>query len=134
MEFVEDIIDKKYSVSTKSNYNRRQNRFRKWLEIFHKEDCFIEDIIDFSTIAANILHKYIGEEAVFKEGTKKAGQIKCHSDVEGNHAALCQLFVINNTELPDGFSTVLINIFSKILIIFFLLTYIEEMERLQFRL
>ena len=57
MEFVEDIIDKKYSVSTKSNYNRRQNRFRKWLEIFHKEDCFIEDIIDFSTIAANILHK-----------------------------------------------------------------------------
>jgi hypothetical protein len=111
MEYFNDIVDKKLSDKTKKNYGSRQIRFISWLSEKYGDVCFTNNNIVYNNITAAILHEYIGDESLFKEGTIKAGHMKSHSTIEGIHAALLQLFRKNNTPIPADFDEVLIFFF-----------------------
>jgi hypothetical protein len=101
-----EVLELKYSSSTKNNYGRRQIQFVKWMKENYYDECFDSaDELCFDKIDATMLNSFIGETSKWSTG-KKVGQLKSHSNAEGNHAALLQLFEKNKVLIPSEFAKV----------------------------
>lgn len=107
MDFFNEIVDKKLQGSTKSNYKNRQKRFVNWIFKNYNEECIVNNEINLASVTATMIHTFIGEEAKYKVGSKKAGEFKSHSDVEGNHAAIINLYKLYGIAVPEDYSMVL---------------------------
>ena len=106
MDFFEETREKRYALSTKLNYNRRQRQFRDWLLENYSTICWnASGKFSLQGVTSEMLCKYLGECSVHKGGIHD-GALKSISTAEGHHAAIVNMYKDEEMALPKGFNEV----------------------------